>query len=348
MVNKSSKKLGNNTSLIKLTLCTVMIFCVSYLGIIFLNKQRDTSGSSQYYSNSLEMIDSMKTILSDSSSCSSSFRNKNAQFDMATQVLDVRNIASGDSVYKIGQNEVSQDNNNTLFIEKMELNGNSLELGVGKGLTLLKVTLSAQESSKEHSTFQIPLHIQTNELGRIDSCFSLGGTGQGRFEQYSEKPWLGVKKGKSSPIFNAIKANASQVVIGANEESNSDASLIIKGALKLGDSKICNTRLTGLLKYSESSDELSWCNEIGQWESLSSDRPFLKEYKDFQLKQNEREVNSLLTDLSFAFCEVYGEVRSIGQCTTRAVSTRSRVGKWELMAQHSRGKELQCSFRCYR
>ncbi len=346
----------NHFTIYKILLGLLLFFIVGYGAISFLHPKLLKNTSTQFYLDSMELVDDVKMILSDKASCTLTLGNKNPQFDEISKILNAREHLKGQLSYEVTSTFSPYYKKGRLVFKSIQIIGNSLELGVSKSLTLLRLTISQNFAQGKVSTFEFPVHTKINDLGRIEECFTLSGIQKVQQLNSAKSAWQKAKAGDSRDInyenkLSAIKANGTKVFFGPhnkNQKSTSQAALFISAPLKLADQALCFAKHSGLLKYSKAADELSWCNEEGKWESLSSEREMLQEYKDFKLVKNDSEMGSLLTQEDYAFCEVKSVNQASGTCFTRVLNTQVRLGKWELMAQHSRGKELVCSFRCYR
>ncbi|MBC97172.1 MAG: hypothetical protein CME63_05445 [Halobacteriovoraceae bacterium] len=314
-------------------------------GFKILENQTQVGKSSSLYFESLNMVDEIKTILSNKKACALTFENKSAFYETIDHIFSA-NQGEGEVEYRVhvgGKPAYGQSN---ILLERIELNGNAPELGTEKGTTLVKLTFREKESKSEKVSFEFPLHVETNEMDRILSCFSLPGINGALGNNDGKKLWSHSK----SKAEHFIKANSSQVLVSSESQRINEigqAGLVVKGGIKIGEDIHCDKKYKELISYRKDEDHLYWCNDNGEWEVLDQDKELVTSYRDFDFSPKGKEVNTHVTREDFQFCEVRDTFKSPGICWARAIEAEQTLGKWELVSQYLRGEGVHCSFRCY-
>ncbi len=314
------------------------------VGFKMIESQTRVGKSSSFYFESLHIVDEIKSILSNKKACALSLENKSAYFESIQNIFSVDNDSVAEVEYRVHKDGIPRYGQSNLIIEKMELNGNSPELGTEKGITILKIFFSENSLNSDLFSFEIPVHIKVSEMGRIESCFTLSGIDGGASSNSDSSLW--VKKTRDDQR-KVLSANSSSVIIGKQRRNNSSA-LSISGGLKVGDSETCDEERSGLLKFSKKDHAYSWCNEQGQWESLSKSSPLINEFKEFNISHNQSDVKTVVTENDFRFCQVHETNYNSGVCWVRPIKTNELISRWELVSQYLRGDQVKCSFRCFR
>ncbi len=315
-------------------------------GFKMIESQTRVGKSSSFYFESLHMVDEIKTILSQKKACALTLENKSAYFESIQNIFSADSNSNGEVEYRVQKEGKPLYGQMNLLIEKMELNGNSPQLGTDQGLTILKIFFTEQGMNPERFSFEIPIHVQVNEMGRIESCFTLAGIDGGASSSANSMAWR--KKAQDQNIEEKVlRANGSQVMIGSDKKISS-AALAIEGGIKVGHSGQCDENSIGLLSYSSKDGRYSWCNEEGSWESLDKKSALISEYQDFSVAHNNREVKTIITQENFRFCEVQEFNFEAGVCWVRPIKADTLMGRWELISQYLRGDQVKCSFRCFR
>jgi len=316
-------------------------------GLKIMQAQTKVGKSSSFYFESIQIVDEIKTILSDRKSCALTFENKSAYFETLKNIFSADSKLGGDVEYRVHTDGKPLYGETGILIENMELNGNSPEFGTSKGLSILKISFVENRSRPEKFSFEIPVHVETNEMGRVQSCFTLPGINGSSASNHTSVVWSKSEKLENNSKSNTIHAHSDKVVIGKLKEDKS-AALSIEGSLKLGNSVICDITSSGLLSYEREGDILKWCNSRGEWENLNNTSKLISEYKDFNIVHRTEGTSTTLTDHEFRFCQVHGSKYKSGICWVRPIQTDRSSGKWELISQYIRGEEVKCSFRCFR
>lgn len=343
-------------SIIQVIISTGLLTGLIVAGFKIIQSQTEVGKSSSFYFESLHIVDEIKSILSHKKSCSLTLESKSAYFESIQNIISSDMAGLSEVEYRVQKDGKPSYGHSKLKIEKMELNGNSPEMGTEHGLTLLKISFVESGARPDRFSFEIPVHVRVNDMGRIDSCFTLAGINGGGNLKENLMAWQRSEAAKQEVVDTfheqkTIHANASKVLIGAKNHSQqglSHAGLSINGGLKIGYANECDQEKVGLISYSREQQALSWCNEEGQWEDLSKNIPLISEYKDFKVSHRNREVQTRVTENAFRFCQVQESEFHAGVCWVRPIKTDKELVRWELVSQYLRADQVNCGFRCFR
>lgn len=349
-------KINRGFSIIQVIISMGLLMGLIVAGFKIIQSQTEIGKSSSFYFESLHIVDEVKTILSHKKSCALSLGYKSPYFASIEKIISSDTGGLSKVEYQVQRNGSPRYGHDKLLVEKMELSGNSSELGVDHGLTLLKIIFVESGHRPEHFSFEIPVHVKVNDMGRIDSCFTLKGINGRETPNIKSMAWQrkeATKQEGAGPLYEQkiIHANASSVLIGDKNIAKNikpNIALYINGGLKIGYENECDHERIGLIRYFKEQHGLSWCNEQGHWEELSREVPLVTEYKDFNVSHHSREVLTKLTNRSFRFCQVHRANFNAGICWVRPIKIGMELVRWELVSQYLRGDQVQCGFRCFR
>jgi len=342
---------GNNQygfSMVQLFITLGLFAFILVAGFKMLKNQSHIGESSRFYFEAIYLVDEIKSILSNPESCAQTFENKNAYSQNIEYIFD----AQEKNPVRFRRSEIDGPfySSAKILIKSMELNGNAPEFGIDKGFGLFKiwVTQSLKNGEKksefEEISFQFPIHLNVNSTGEIVSCFSLPGLAA--LDSVPEEKGLWKMSHDEKKSF--LVPEASRVKIG-EVERKTNASLEIKGGLKLGPITECNSRNIGVLSFEANGEGLKWCQEEGKWIDLNHEKPLVTEFRDYYLDIPKQGLPlAQVTQVKFKFCTLERVMSAAGKCRARPMVLNEYESKWELSAQYLRSSELKCHFRCFR
>lgn len=313
-----------------------------------MQQQTQLGESSSYRFEALIVTDEIKSILADPSSCRATLGGKSAVFD------DVEEIRSFDPAFKetrvsyaISKKSQRPLGQKDLFLQQISLNGNLGGFPSEQGYTMVILDFSDQlEGGKPFQTM-FPVKGNVNPLGRIEGCQASPGIHQEKISRTLKDPWIKVRESKESETIQGVFYNG-KVMIG---KVSPTTQLNIEGGLLLmefGGLKECNEETLGTMTYIGHKGRLYLCTDYGEWAPLNGDEKLYEAYKTFTLKTSSTEPVSKVTPEKYSFCRLDKMKGEGGQCTTSVVNKKERKNQWEYVAQHFRGRPVECTFICYR
>lgn len=313
-----------------------------------MQQQTQLGESSSYRFEALMVTDEIKSILADASSCRATLGGKSAVFD------DIEEIRAFDPAFKetvvsyaIAKKSQRPLGQKDLFLQQISLNGNLNGFSSEQGYTMVTLNFSDKlEGGKPFQTM-FPVKGKVNPLGRIEGCQASPGIHQEKISRTLKDPWQKVKESKESSAVLGVSYNGKVVIgnVSAVTQLNVEGGLLL---MEFGGLKDCSEQTKGTMTYIGHKNRLYLCTDYGEWAPLNGDDKLYEAYKTFTLKTSSADPISEVTPDKYSFCRLDRIKGEGGQCTTSAVNKKERQNQWEYVAQHFRGRPIECSFICYR
>lgn len=311
-----------------------------------IENQTELGKSSSYRFESLVIMDEVKSILSDATSCRESLKNLSAIFDEVQSIksFDPRTKKS-ELAYAPYSVEAKAHGQNNLYIQSMVLNGEIRGFSNESGYTSMVMTFSDKEKGGDLFKAVFPIKVVLNELGRIVDCQSRPGIHQEKSSRTMSDPWTKVKDDNGQVL--GVSFTGGPVTIGqipSLASLNAEGGILIYDTSELGE---CNESNAGTLAFNSNRQILSICLNNGSWHALHSVDNLAKVKKTFSVETTENTPSVTTTNEGFNVCALVKTESDAGQCSAAPVNRVAAKPQWELLAQNYRGRKTICSFLCF-
>ncbi len=284
------------------------------------------------------LMDEMKGFLSDTSNCKASFKGKSANYD------EIDFLRSGkeknQNIYEIFALTKKTYGQNNLRIKSMRLESSENEYNPKSGLTLFHVEFEKvnELSLVETSSKTMSVHIQTNDIGMIDNCYTLGSFVWSSGPKGSKTKWYNKNK-------KVIQYNRPGINIG--EDVSNSSGVGVRGKVKtvLRNRLKCTREIEGMVGYHTILKSFAGCNGE-KWESLHKNEIFQLTAEEIDFSASGNKSSRIETTKEFYYCEILYQRGDNGLCRLTP-TTRNSLKTWYLVAEHYGGANLRCRARCF-